>query len=463
MTHDSTAVVESDGAPDDHGPPVRRLADWDAGALRALAAEYGTPLYVLDTDRVRANYRRLRAAFNRATARDVRVAYAAKANCSPAALAALREVGADVEVASTAELSAVREAGIPPERVQYTAVNPPDDELDELLRYYEETGGPWAVTAGARDTLERLAERGYDGPLALRVRPDAGVGHHDGVVTGTDRGFGVAIADAPRVLADAVDRFDVVGLHAHLGSGVLADDLAAHAAAVKRVGAFARRLTGDDPTDPGVDLDFDVNLDFVDLGGGFGVPYDPGVAPLDPDDAATAVLSAVDGLDGDVDVAVEPGRYVAADAGVLVTRVNTVRSSGDRRGTGDGPEADVPRIVGCDAGLHTLVRPAMFDTDHPVRTLAADAADRGVEPTTVVGPVCSSADRLSTARPLARPERGDLLAVGMAGAYGIELASRFHGRALPTEVAAAGLAGDGGDSFDSRRTRLVRNRGDGER
>lgn len=479
MTRDAPAAVAS-AADSDDADPVRRLADWDAGSLQALAEAYDTPLYVLDTERVRANYRRLRAAFERATDRTVRVAYATKANAAPAALTTLERAGADFEVASASELSAVRAAGVPPGRVQYTAVNPPADELDALVEYHETTGGPWAVTVGARDTVERLAERGYDGPLALRVRPDAGVGHHDGVVTGTDRGFGVALGDAPAVLAAAVDRFEVVGLHAHVGSGVLEDDLAAHAAALERVGALARRLTGADRTDAADPLPADVaadpgpglDLSFVDLGGGFGVPYDPAVAPLDLDRAAAAVVSALDGLDESVDVVVEPGRYVAADAGVLLTRVNTVRP-GDRttdaagRATGvdgeptdpgDGEPAGVerPTVVGCDAGLHTLVRPAMFGTSHPVRNLAA-GTDAVREPATVVGPVCSSADRLCSARPLARPERGALLAVGMTGAYGVELASRFHGRPLPTEVAAPGAADEG---FDPATARPVRNHDD---
>jgi diaminopimelate decarboxylase len=430
---------------------VRRLADWDAAALRSLAATHDTPLYVVDPARVRANYRRLRDALGRQAAPDrrVRVAYAAKANCSPAVLDALHSAGAEVEVASAAELSAARAAGFPPERVRYTAVNPPARELDALVRYHRETGGPAAVTAGARDTLDRLADRGYDGPLALRVRPDAGVGHHDGVVTGTDRGFGIALAEADRALAAADRRFDVVGLHAHVGSGVLDDDLDDHGDALARVGAFARQVTaGLEAEDAGGSaLDLDLDLEFVDLGGGLGVPYRATEAPLDPGRAAATLLSAVEGVDTDVDAVVEPGRYLAADAGVLLTRVNTVRPGGESE--------TEPTVVGVDAGLHTLVRPAMFDTGHPVRSLAPDAADRPVTRATVVGPVCSSADRLCTARPLARPERGDLVAVGTAGAYGVELASRFHGRSLPTEVAAPDLDGPDG-AVDAPEGRVVR-------
>ncbi len=461
--------------PDDDGSacPVRRLDDWDASALRRLAGEYGTPLYVLDIERVRRNYQRFQSEIRRAiriaddrfsgpAGASVHVRYAAKANLSPAVLETLRSAGAGVEVASAAELAAARAAGFPPETIQYTAVNPPSEDIEAVLRYWQETDGPAAVTAGARDVLDRLAERGYDGPLAVRIRPGDGVGHHDGVVTGTDRGFGIALPEAADVVAEAARRFDLVGLHTHVGSGVLNDDLSDHAAALTRVGEFARRATGDtatggagptiDSNGPGADLDLD--LEFVDLGGGFGVPYDPQEAPLELDQTAEALLSAVRGVDADM--IVEPGRYLVADAGVLLTRVNTVRPPAPSDTAADRDDHRRPLVVGVDAGLHTLARTAMFDTSHPVRNLATTAADRPPVPTTVVGPVCSSADRLCTTRPLARANRGDLVAVGMTGAYGLELASRFHGRPLPTEVIVDSRNASAVASFDPSDARLGR-------
>jgi diaminopimelate decarboxylase len=265
------------------------------------------------------------------------------------------------------------------------------------------------VTVGAADTLDRLVERGYDGRIAVRVNPGVGAGHHEKVATGNDAQFGVPADRAGEVVARAREECRFVGLHAHVGSGILDDDLDRYRRAMERVGELARRLQP---------------LEFVDVGGGFGVPYHPEERPLDLSAAADAVRGALDGVDADL--VVEPGRYLVADAGVLLARVNTRK---------EAPDAVV---AGVDASLATMVRPAMFDAYHPVRNLAPGADERPTEAVTVGGPVCSSADTFCAARPLARPERDDLLAVGVVGAYGYELASRFHRRRLPAEVAVDG-------------------------
>ncbi|MFB6243865.1 MAG: diaminopimelate decarboxylase, partial [Halobaculum sp.] len=160
-------------------------------------------------------------------------------------------------------------------------------------------------------------------------------------------------------------------------------------------------------------------LSFIDFGGGFGVPYHPDEEPLDLSRVADRVREAIGDLDARIEL--EPGRYVVADAATILTRVNTVKET---------PETTV---VGVDASLATLVRPAMFDAYHPIRNVSAP--EREATPVSVGGPCCTSADVFCTDRPLAEPERGDLLAIGNAGAYGYELASRFHSQPLPAEVA----------------------------
>jgi diaminopimelate decarboxylase len=161
-----------------------------------------------------------------------------------------------------------------------------------------------------------------------------------------------------------------------------------------------------------------VDLDFVDVGGGFGVPYREDEPALDLPAVAEATREAI----GDIDatLAVEPGRYVVADAGVLLTRVNTVKET---------PEAVV---TGVDAGMTTLLRPAMYDAYHAIRNLSSDSETVG---STVVGPICESSDVFCENRPLPRPERDDLLAIGNAGAYGYEMASTYNSRPRPAEVA----------------------------
>jgi diaminopimelate decarboxylase len=399
-------------------PPVRRPADWDDDRLQALAAEFGTPLYVLDPGRVRENCERLLAAFPDAT-----VDYAVKANTTRAVLETVEAAGLGAECASAGEVRRALDAGFPAERVRYTAVNPPAADLDSVVDRWRE-GHDLTVTVGARDTLDALAERGYDGRLCVRVNPGVGAGHHAKVTTGDAPQFGVPYDRAPAVCAAAADRGRFVGVHAHVGSGVSGEELSAHETLVARMAALA------DGLDPAPE--------FVSVGGGFGVPYRPEEPPLDLEAVAEATRGA---FDCDARLAVEPGRYVVADAGVLLTAVTGVKPT---------PETTV---VGVDAGLTTLLRPAMYDAYHEIRSLsggvagASGATDAAERPDTddreavsclVAGPVCETADVLGRERDLPAPERGDLLAVGTAGAYGYEMASAYNSRPRPAVVTVDG-------------------------
>ncbi|MFB6121371.1 MAG: diaminopimelate decarboxylase [Halobacteriaceae archaeon] len=381
-------------------PLVRRVTDWDFDELADLAFEFGTPLYVLDPERVRANYRRFADAFPEAE-----VMYAAKAHTGQAVLEALLDAGATIECAARGELQRAVEAGADPDTLQYTAVNPPDADLDYAVELAAEHPG-LTVTGGARDTFDRLEERGYDGRVAIRINPGIGTGHHEKVATGKDAKFGIPYDEVPALADDLRERFDLVGIHAHAGSGVLHDDLADHCRAIAKVADVAREV-GDE------------SLEFVDFGGGFGVPYRPEEEPLDMEQVAEQVRGAIGDLAATPKF--EPGRYVVADAEVILTEVNTVK------------ETPATTVVGVDASLATLIRPAMFDAYHPMANVTAP--DRAEEPVSVGGPCCTSADVFCTDRPLPEPARGDVLAIGNAGAYGYELANQFHSQPRPAEVA----------------------------
>ncbi|WP_339104639.1 diaminopimelate decarboxylase [Haloterrigena salinisoli] len=410
-------------------PAVRRLADWDVTRLESLVGDYGSPLYVLDVERVRENYRRLAAAFP-----DAEIMYAVKANALGDVLEALHEEGAGLECASAGEVKRALAATESSDRsdasgadVHYTAVNPPARDLDWVVDAWEEYPD-LTITVGAADTIDRLEERGYDGRLCLRVNPGIDAGHHEKVKTGAAAKFGVPIERAVDVLADAADRgFDVVGIHAHVGSGVSSDQLDDHRQFVARMGELAREVSEA----------LDGDLEFVDVGGGFGVPYREDEAPLDLEAVAEATREAL----GDVDarLTIEPGRYFVADAGVLLTAVNTVKEARDTL------------AVGVDAGMTTLLRPAMYDAYHPIRNLTADidvdssdepveSADTGREtvPQTIAGPICESGDVFCTDRQLVASERGDVLAIGNAGAYGYEMASQYNSRPRPASVVVDG-------------------------
>ncbi len=383
-------------------PPVRRVSDWDYDRLATLAEEHETPLYVLDLDRVRENYERFDAAV------DAEVMYAAKAHTGHAVLETLLDAGANIECAAKGELQRAIDAGADPETLQYTAVNPPDRDLDYAVDLAEDNPG-LTITAGARDTFDRLEERGYDGRVAIRINPGIGTGHHEKVATGKDAKFGIPYEQVPEVAADVRERFDLVGLHSHAGSGVLHDDLDDHCRAIGKVADMAREVG-------------DADLEFVDFGGGFGVPYREDEEPLDMDVVAEKVEAAIGDLDARPKF--EPGRYVVADAELILTEVNTIK------------EAPAATVVGVDASLATLIRPAMFGSYHPIDNVTAP--EREPEPVSVGGPCCTSADVFCTDRPIPRPEREDLLAIGNAGAYGYELANQFHSQPRPAEVAIEG-------------------------
>ncbi|SFR42460.1 diaminopimelate decarboxylase [Halogeometricum rufum] len=387
-------------------PRIRRLSEWDGDELLALAEEHGTPLYVVDLDRVRENCARLDAAFP-----DAEVRYALKAHTGRAVLETVREAGLAAECASAGEVERALAAGYDGSDVQYTAVNPPGRDLDHVVDRWRDHP-ELTVTVGAADTVDRLRERGFDGRLCIRANPGVGAGHHEKVQTGANAKFGVPYDDVAELAESVADDFELVGLHAHAGSGISGDDLSNHRELVRRMGELAREVAS--RVGP---------LEFVDVGGGFGVPYREDEPPLDLESVADATREALGDVSGTL--AVEPGRYVVADAGVLLTRVNTVK---------EAPDATV---VGVDAGMTTLLRPAMYDAYHEIRNLSATEDVQAIS-ATVAGPICESSDVMCENRLLAAPRRGHLLAVGNAGAYGYEMASTYNSRPRPAEVALSG-------------------------
>jgi diaminopimelate decarboxylase len=377
-------------------PRVRRLSDWDGQHLQELADEYGTPLYVLDPDRVSENAARLCDAF---PASDV--SYAVKANTTRVVLEAIEEAGLDAECASAGEVQRALDAGFPGDRVRYTAVNPPARDLDHIVSLSRTHD--LVLTVDARDTLERVAERDYEGRLCVRVNPGVGAGHHAKVTTGDAPQFGVPYDRAAELCEYARgEGFDLVGIHAHAGSGISGDDLSAHRELVRRMGDLGREVVG---------------LDFVSVGGGFGVPYHPEDSPLDLEAVADATREAYGKCNAQL--AIEPGRYLVADAGVLLTSVTTVKPT------------EETTVVGSDTGMTTLLRPALYDAYHEIRSLSGDGETVSC---LVAGPICETSDVLGRERMLPAPERDDLLAVGNAGAYGYEMASQYNSRPRPAVV-----------------------------
>ena len=360
----------------------------DRDVLSRVAEEQGTPTYVTSAATVRDRFDSLRDVFP-----DARVQYAAKANTNPRILRVLRERGAALDTVSLGEVLAGQRAGYDGDEMMYTSYAPSSEELAAVL----ERGV--LVNVDSAGQMETVVGAGAE-RVGVRVNPGVGAGHSDEVVTGGKGArFGVSPEEAVELYERALDAgVEPVCLHAHIGSGFLEPE--------PLVRATERMCE--------VVEDLPVTPEYVDIGGGLGVPYRREEDPLDVAALGERVREA---FDVDAKLVVEPGRYLVAESTVLVTRVNTV---------GDG-------VIGVDAGFNTLLRPAMYDAYHAVTNVSRDD-DAPTGRYDVAGPVCESGDYLAHGRELAEPREGDLLAFHTAGAYGFVMASRYNSRPLPAEV-----------------------------
>ncbi|MBI5460104.1 diaminopimelate decarboxylase [Methanobacterium sp.] len=384
----------------------------DIGGADALelAQEYGTPLYVTDEMRVRDNYRRVHQAFSNEY-KDFKIFYAAKANTSLAMMKILEQEGSCIDAVSPGEIYTALLAGFEPERILYTGNNVTTDELK------------FALDAGVRmnldsvSMLERLAELpGAEGTkISFRVNPMVGAGHHDHCITGGELSkFGIMEQEAVEVYQKAQELgFTPVGIHTHIGSGIL--DPEPFKLAVQVLMDVAGR----------VHKEAGVTFEFIDFGGGLGIPYTPEEGLLDIEKFAGEIVGLYQdkltehGMNNPT-MCIEPGRYIVGDASYLLTKVNTVKQS-------------YRKFIGVNAGFNTLLRPTMYGSYHHI--LVADKPEaEPVENIDVAGNICESGDLFARDRPLPEIREGDILAIMNAGAYAFSMASQYNSRPLPAEV-----------------------------
>ena len=382
--------------------------------LAALADEVGTPAYVYSTATLSRHYQVFREALQAqgpALGRSL-IAFAVKANSNLSVLATLGRLGAGADTVSEGEIRRALAAGIPADRIIFSGVGKTDAELAFAL----ETGVRQInVESGPElERLERIAEAvGIRPDIAIRVNPGVGAGGHAKITTGGggDK-FGVPVEEALSLYARAAanGRVRPVGLACHIGSQIL--DLAPLRDAFGVLADMTRRLRTDVHS-----------VRVLDLGGGLGVPYEPGLTPPDPATYAAMVGEAMAGLD--VDTVFEPGRLLVANAGVLLARVIHVNVRPDGR-----------RFLVLDAAMNDLMRPALYDAFHPLLPVTDEGRAEGLYD--VVGPVCETGDTFARDRLLPELRAGDLVAFKGAGAYGAAMASEYNSRPLVPEVLVDG-------------------------
>lgn len=394
-----------------------------------LAARFGTPLYVYSQSAILETLKSLRSAFADV---DPLVCYSVKANSNLGILKVMAEHGSGFDVVSGGELHREKLAGGNPERTVFAGVGKTDDEIVAgleagVLMFNVESEGELEAITRVAAAMNRVA------PIALRVNPDVDPRTHRYTSTGKKESkFGMDIERSLRVAeaALAMSSVRMIGMHMHIGSQITTTEPYAGAVAkgVEVIGQLRR---------------MGHPIGWYNMGGGFGIAYKKSEARSIAEFAA-AILPGVKATG--CRLAIEPGRVIAGNAGILVSRVLYTKQSGDKR------------FLIQDAAMNDLIRPALYESFHRIWPVVAapglpappddfEAAIPGTEPWDVVGPVCESGDFLAKDRSLPQLDRGDLIAIFSAGAYGMVMASNYNTRPRAAEVLVA-----------LRQSRLVRRR-----
>jgi diaminopimelate decarboxylase len=385
--------------------------------VRRLAEEFGTPLWVYSSAKLLHEFRSIRDAFARL---DPVVCYSVKSNSNLSILRLLGEAGCSFDVVSGGELYRVQQAGADTTRVCFAGVGKTDDEIrfgleSDILMFNVESEAELDAIAAVAKSMGRAA------PVALRLNPDIDAKTHSKTTTGKKGNkFGMDIekhnALAAKVLASP--HLELRGIHMHLGSPILSTE--PYEEAAKKALAVVTALRADGHP-----------INWVNLGGGFGLSYRGNEAPTA---AVYAEVIRPYIQEAGCRIALEPGRCISGNSGVLITRLIYEKREGGKR------------FLIQDGAMNDLIRPALYDSFHriwPVRPQVPapsdyEAAIPGCEPTDVVGPICESGDYFAKGRSLPPMQRGDLLSIFSAGAYGTVMSSQYNSRPRGAEVLVDG-------------------------
>lgn len=393
----------------DTAPMVETAIDdpacFDGVDLETLAQRVGTPCHAYSASAIRQRIDALRSALS---GLDVGVCYAVKANSNVAILQLMAKAGIGADIVSAGELERSLRAGIPAQRIVFSGVGKSADEMVRAL-----DAGIHRFNVESLDELQLLqrlaASKDIRAHASVRVNPDVDAATHAKISTGkAENKFGVAIEEAKRWFADSgkLTHVRLDGLHMHIGSQMLSLDPIRQA--LQRLATLWRELTAAGHA-----------IRCIDVGGGLGVRYRAGHdQPVDVNDYVDAIRHALAGFDGRI--LLEPGRWLVAEAGVLLTRVIRIKPGRQRC------------FVVVDAGMTDLARPSLYDAWHDI--VPVGKARGPLQVCDVVGPVCETSDTFARNRELPPCEAGDLLTIKAVGAYGASMASTYNSRPLAAEV-----------------------------
>ncbi|SMH41003.1 diaminopimelate decarboxylase [Maritimibacter sp. HL-12] len=392
--------------------------DYRAGILHAedvaipeIAAAIGTPFYVYSAATLRRHFR----VFDEALAgMDHLVCYAVKANSNVAVLKLLGDMGAGMDVVSGGEYLRAKAAGVPGERIVFSGVGKTREEMRLALE-----GGIRQFNLESEPEMLALSEVatsiGVTVPVTIRVNPDVDAKTHAKISTGkSENKFGIPLARAREAYAETAAQpgLKVVGIDVHIGSQLT--DLAPYRAAYEKVAELTRILRADGH-----------EITRLDLGGGLGIPYErSNAAPPLPVDYGQVVRETVGDLGCEIEI--EPGRLIAGNAGLMVTRVIFIKQGAGRK------------FLILDAAMNDLVRPSMYEAHHDIVPVIEPAPDASHDSYDIVGPVCETGDTFARQRSLPVFAPDDLVAFRSAGAYGAVMASEYNTRPMIPEVLVDG-------------------------
>ena len=380
-------------------------------SVAEVAAEVGTPFYLYSTATLERHFKLFDEALEGV---DHLVCYAMKAASNQAILKTLASLGAGMDVVSGGEYARAKAAGVPGERIVFSGVGKTVDEIEAAL-----SGGIRQFNVESEPEMEAInavaLRLGVVAPITIRVNPDVDAKTHAKIATGkSENKFGIPISRAREVYAHAggLEGLKIVGIDVHIGSQLT--ELEPFQLAYQKVAELTEQLRGDGH-----------EITRLDLGGGLGIPYTrSNEAPPLPIEYGQMIKDTLGHLGCEIEI--EPGRLIAGNAGILVSKVIYVKEGEDRQ------------FMIVDAAMNDLIRPAMYEAHHDIDPV--NEAEAGAEKVSydIVGPVCETGDTFAKSRVMAPVEAGDMIAFRSAGAYGAVMASEYNSRPLIPEVLVNG-------------------------
>ena len=381
-------------------------------SVRRIAQEVGTPAYIYSLATLKRHFRVFDEAFSRIPHI---ICYSVKANSNIALLRTFVKAGGGFDIVSGGELFRALKAGADPRKIVFSGVGKKREEMEYAL-----SSGILMFNVESEEEMDSLngiaRDMGKKAPVSLRVNPDVDPQTHPYISTGMKKSkFGVDIKRSLEGYKKAVSlsHLEVVGVDCHIGSQLTS--VAPFVDALARVREYLDRVLVGTLQKEGV------QIRYLDLGGGLGIQYQD-EEPPHPEEYAKAIIQGLEGLD--VTLILEPGRVIVGNAGILVTEVLFLKETAEKK------------FVIVDGGMNDLIRPALYGSYQGIRPIVQRDGEKIVAD--VVGPICESGDFFAKDREISRPQRGDLLAIMSAGAYGFVMASNYNSHPKPPEILVDG-------------------------